>query len=480
MELKQTDRKLLGFLYHSNREPLTKIAKATGLSREQVDYRINKYIEEGIIRKFFTVFNYSKIGYPYFTLLLLKFNKYSDLNSFKENLGKNRHCISYGNILGKYDMYMNLVFKDEKELNEYLAELINKDLSDYLLIKPYFTELYPLKFLKDKKEEKSFLLADYSGSEVKLEKTEIEILKLLNEDGRIRIIDIANREDERLFAHSNIFRLTIVNAGNDEQCTTIYESGNPEEKMNIFYLRDSGFEGGNGDYNAITQISVQRLRDIPPIGTTPGLNEKFNFYRNELPSNLACFGNGLISCNVHSVLSSALLCNKPVKISNLRNSFSDKTVVFTTPSPIYGGYNWMFTTPYLSEIAYRYSSSYDYLTWADSIVHEFGHSFSFFHTHDYCTFLSIHTNLFGFICIPLALAEGGNEEARRTIMNYDWNGPGGAGEYFRYADQINNRIDCYERWDLPDDIQPPSAQFFCNDDFASDSEFLVAHLSEIP
>ena len=193
MDLKQTDRKLLGFLYHSNREPLTKIAKATGLSREQVDYRINKYIEEGIIRKFFTIFNYSKLGYPYFALLLLKFNKYGDLSSFKGNLGKNNHCISHGNILGKYDMFMNLVFKNERELNEYLAELINKDLSDYLLIKPYFAELYPLKFLKDKKEEKSFLLADYSGNEVKLEKTEIEILKLLNEDGRIRIIDIANK-----------------------------------------------------------------------------------------------------------------------------------------------------------------------------------------------------------------------------------------------------------------------------------------------
>jgi DNA-binding Lrp family transcriptional regulator len=52
MELKPIDYKLIEYLFHHARAPASKIAKNTGLSRDQVNYRINRYIEEGIIKKF--------------------------------------------------------------------------------------------------------------------------------------------------------------------------------------------------------------------------------------------------------------------------------------------------------------------------------------------------------------------------------------------------------------------------------------------
>ena len=87
MKLKPTDKKLLAYLYHNNRETLTKIAKGSGLSREQVDYKINKLIQIGIIKKFIPIINYSKLGYTKLIVILLKFNKQENINIFmKEHL----------------------------------------------------------------------------------------------------------------------------------------------------------------------------------------------------------------------------------------------------------------------------------------------------------------------------------------------------------------------------------------------------------
>src|SRR3989344_193308 len=150
MELKQSDRKLLAYLYHNYREPLTKIAKATGLSREQVDYKLNKYIKEGLIKKFFTIFNYSKFGYKAIAIILIKLAKPRYINEFYKALEKDKFWISKGFVNNKYDLFIQGVFKNEEEINKYVFNLIEKNneiISDYLVIKPYFVELYPLKFL---------------------------------------------------------------------------------------------------------------------------------------------------------------------------------------------------------------------------------------------------------------------------------------------------------------------------------------------
>lgn len=195
MELKPTDKKLLAYIYHMKREPLTKIAKATNLSRKQVDYNINRYIKEGIIRKFLTVFDYSKFGYPYLASLFLKFERHSSVERFKHKLKESKNCISWGEVMGKYDLFLNLIFKNEKELNDYLAQLISdktEPIADYLLRKPYFAELYPLKFLNSK-ESSTFLFVDYPSEKRKFDKTELEILKLLEKDGRIRLVELSNK-----------------------------------------------------------------------------------------------------------------------------------------------------------------------------------------------------------------------------------------------------------------------------------------------
>ena len=194
MNLKETDLKLLSYLYHNNREPLSKIARACKLTREQVNYKIKKYQEQGIIKGFFTLFDWSKFGYEYLVILLLKFEKPSSIKPFIHELKNSKNCLSFGKIYGKYDLYINAIFKNEKELGDYIAEIDTETnlLSDYLVLKPYLTELYPVKFFNHKNKE--IISYDYKNMKArKFDSKEMQILKILAKNTRARIIDIANK-----------------------------------------------------------------------------------------------------------------------------------------------------------------------------------------------------------------------------------------------------------------------------------------------
>jgi len=197
MYLKETDYKLLSYLYHNYNESFSKIAKAIKLSRDQVEYRINKYMKEGLIRKFCPIFNYPKLGYNVIVVLLLKFEKPKMSDSFSASLNKNKNCISYGKCYGKYDLCLNCVFKDEKELSEFISKLFeneNNFITDYLLINPQYAELFPLKFFGHPERGSFFLISNEGKTETKLTKLneiDLKILKILSNNGREKLTNIA-------------------------------------------------------------------------------------------------------------------------------------------------------------------------------------------------------------------------------------------------------------------------------------------------
>jgi DNA-binding Lrp family transcriptional regulator len=200
MNLKNSDLKLLNYLYHNSSEPATKIAKATNLSREQVEYRIKKYLFEGKVTQFFTYINYPKLGYGFLATLLLK-AKPGKEKEFLEKLEKDKHCLSKGEVIGDYDLYMDMVFRDEKEMNEYVSSLFQKNknhLVDYLILKSFFAEYYHDKFFLQKPEKQQkpgrFEIAEGLEKEkIRIDDKDRIILKMLSHDARVKIVDMAEK-----------------------------------------------------------------------------------------------------------------------------------------------------------------------------------------------------------------------------------------------------------------------------------------------
>jgi len=185
MELSKQDITLLSYLYQSGREPITKIAKECKLSREQVNYKLKKFQDEGLIKKFVTIFNYPSLGYPLWSAMLIKSKKDINLINIK-------NVIVSSKIIGDYDYFITFVSKNEQKLKETILEIIQENseiIKDYMLINPYFTQMYPLKFIQ---KEQTFDFLE-SFEKQNLNKDEIKILKILEKDARAKITEIAHK-----------------------------------------------------------------------------------------------------------------------------------------------------------------------------------------------------------------------------------------------------------------------------------------------
>ncbi len=189
MELKPIDEKLIAYLSENAREPLTKIAKSLKLSRDQIEYRINKYYSFGLIKNISAMVNYESLGYNYLIVILIKLTDSGNPEEFLQKLEKNKNCFSAGKVFNKYDFFANMIFINEDDAREKLSKLLeSKKVTNYKIIKPFFSELYPLKIVNDKEPIKLISKTE----KIKLDKKDLEILKILGKDARAKIIDIAN------------------------------------------------------------------------------------------------------------------------------------------------------------------------------------------------------------------------------------------------------------------------------------------------
>ncbi len=194
IKLKQNDLKLLAYLYHNARESSTKIAKELNLTREQINYKIQKFESQGLIKGYIPLINYAKFNYPHQIILLLKFSNNSKIQEFKKNHKQDKNRILHGELLSKYDFFMVLVFQNPKQRNDYIFSLLhkNKEIIDYLILEPHHLENYPLKFAGISKKE-PHLIIEYKKPEIKIDEKEKQILKILSKNAKARIIDIAKQ-----------------------------------------------------------------------------------------------------------------------------------------------------------------------------------------------------------------------------------------------------------------------------------------------
>ncbi len=206
IKLKPADLNLLAYLYHNAREPITKIARALHLSREQINYKIQKFENQGLIKGDIPLINYAKFGYSYQAILLLKFSNNLLIQDFKKKHKDDKNRISHGEILSHYDFFMVLVFQNEKERNDYIFSLLqqHKEITDYLVLEPHYLESYPLKFAGISQKEPR-LIIEYKKPEIKIDEKEIKILKVLSKNAKARIIDIS--EETGLSAELVVYKL---------------------------------------------------------------------------------------------------------------------------------------------------------------------------------------------------------------------------------------------------------------------------------
>lgn len=296
IKLDSIDKRLISCLYHHYREPLTKIAKLCKISRDQVAYRLEKYEKEGLIRKYLTIFNYPLLGFNEFVIVWLRLKSTSESKKLiKQELENMKNVVSVGEATGNYDLFIDFVFKNKLEFEKVFYQFLKKhkaNIDNYSIYLTTYAELFPLKSFGNLTEERNYPIVKSSES-MDLGEKDIKILRVLEKNGRARIIDIAKQtglsSELLVYKLRQLYKKGIV-AGTrilfDMERLGFYfgilriklndPSENIRERMIGFckkYKHTNAISFGISDFNCIIQIFYQQEEELRQ--TLRDINEKF-------------------------------------------------------------------------------------------------------------------------------------------------------------------------------------------------------------
>jgi DNA-binding Lrp family transcriptional regulator len=124
-EIDDKDRKIMKSLFEDGRMSVADISNKTGVRRDSVARRLKRLVKEKIITGFVPIINAPALGYPNVALLLIrtKTNEKENKDNFLERLKSNRFIVHIAKLIGKYDFYCAMVYKDANHLNGIVEEV---------------------------------------------------------------------------------------------------------------------------------------------------------------------------------------------------------------------------------------------------------------------------------------------------------------------------------------------------------------------
>src|SRR3989344_8436153 len=127
VKLDAYDKKILEVLLKNSKEPVTKIAKKIRLGRENVNYKINRLIKEGIIKEPITVFNEESFGLSRYVLFVELINLKKDTEiKILEYLKNNNYVSWIGINAGKWSLIFDIIIKEKVDLDSIINDFLNK------------------------------------------------------------------------------------------------------------------------------------------------------------------------------------------------------------------------------------------------------------------------------------------------------------------------------------------------------------------
>jgi len=193
------DRKILYHLYLNSRQSYSQIGKKVGLHRNNVIYRVNRLIEKGIIKKFFTSINSFKFGYVYLRFYIkLQYTPPDIKEKIIQSLVESNFSMAVNIVEGKYDLTVYMIDIDYLKFKDYWNKFLDKyrnHIADQVFSMFIASDTYPLSFLlddKDSEKVKRDKIKKFGDENIPiLDNLDVEILKQIELDARKSTIEIA-------------------------------------------------------------------------------------------------------------------------------------------------------------------------------------------------------------------------------------------------------------------------------------------------
>lgn len=192
MSLDSLDKKILDQLNEDCRLSMSKIAKRVHSSPEKVNYRLKRLIDHGYIRRFYGIFNLSKVGYTYYKVFIgfgdIQENDKEEILKFLKNTG---NCSEFRVFEDPFGFDFTVTVDDHAEL----AELF-KELKDRFGGKIESTTVDPIirtyrAGLTFNEEESLLSFSQKSIGREELDEVDRRIIKVLSQQGRIKLLKLS-------------------------------------------------------------------------------------------------------------------------------------------------------------------------------------------------------------------------------------------------------------------------------------------------
>jgi Lrp/AsnC family leucine-responsive transcriptional regulator len=194
------DRRILYQLDLDSRQSFRSIGKKVGLSKDSVVSRVQKLQQNGIIKGFYTVIDYSKLGYSSYRIYLVFQNTNPDIeNEIIKYFVDNDIVFWVCKAEGAIDLEVVVWVRDLKDFDvfwentliKYRKYFQNQIFSAYLLFCHYKSTY----LLENEKIDCSKCDITGLGKNVPIDEVDYQILKFLASDSRINTSEIAKKLD---------------------------------------------------------------------------------------------------------------------------------------------------------------------------------------------------------------------------------------------------------------------------------------------
>ncbi len=191
------DKKILYELDINSRISLIRLAKKLSVSREVVNYRITKLVDQRYIRKFVTMINPSKFGYLIYKL----FFKFQNLDAKTKKqmllwLRNNDYVYWIADCQGRWDMNITIFANDVHHFDEILSNFITY-YGKYVLEQQFNITLevnvLNKQWILPSRDFVKLVLVGGKVKDLEMDKLDVDILKILANNARISAVDIANK-----------------------------------------------------------------------------------------------------------------------------------------------------------------------------------------------------------------------------------------------------------------------------------------------
>ena len=197
-KLNITDKKIISEMDIDCRRPLSVIAKNVRISPQRLQYRINNLEKRGIIPFYYSLIDTSILGYTFYRVMIRFQN--TTLEKEKEiiqDLVDNKSTFWIAICTGRWDLIVDFFARNITEFDIIIEQMLEKYF-DFISQKNIAT------IVSSKQYTRSFILEghkhvefkhSYGGEpkDIKIDKMDMEILKILSNDAIIRNIEIGKK-----------------------------------------------------------------------------------------------------------------------------------------------------------------------------------------------------------------------------------------------------------------------------------------------